>query len=196
MIDMPMNIALDMDSVIADIGPALVKYHNKRFGTSYTIEDHDTYDFTKVWGCSAEEAMERVFDFYRSEDANQIQPVKGAVGAVSYLSQKHKLYVITSRPHFTDKKTLNWVEKYFPGKFERVIHSNQFNKAGEKFRLKSEIALELRAEAMFEDHIDYANDCAEAGIKTYLLEMPWNRGREVNPLVTRMRNWTEVEKYF
>jgi hypothetical protein len=49
---------------------------------------------------------------------------------------------------------------------------------------------------MVEDHLDHCLDLAENGVKTFLLERPWNRDRtETHPLITRVKSWEEIPHY-
>lgn len=46
---------------------------------------------------------------------------------------------------------------------------------------------------MVEDNMDYAFELAQNGIKTFLLEKPWNKGRkEEHKNLIRVKNWNEI----
>jgi hypothetical protein len=50
---------------------------------------------------------------------------------------------------------------------------------------------------MIEDNLDFALELAENGIKSYVLEQPWNRTRtEQHEKVKRVANWQEIIKDF
>jgi len=48
---------------------------------------------------------------------------------------------------------------------------------------------------MIEDNLDYAIEMANAGIKMYLLDKPWNQrfDPEVNKGITKVSSWSELE---
>jgi hypothetical protein len=49
---------------------------------------------------------------------------------------------------------------------------------------------------MVEDHIDHCIDLANHGVRTFLLERPWNRDRNESPeLMTRVKEWQEIPLY-
>jgi len=48
---------------------------------------------------------------------------------------------------------------------------------------------------MIEDNLDFALELAENGIKSYVLEQPWNRARtEQHEKIKRVINWQEIIK--
>lgn len=50
---------------------------------------------------------------------------------------------------------------------------------------------------MIEDNLDFSLELAHNGIASLLLEKPWNKQRtEEHPLITRVRDWKEIEQKF
>lgn len=190
-----MLIALDLDSVLADIVPSMFVFHNKHYGTKNKLSDHMDYALSKTWGCSPEEVVERVYHFYKSPEFHKIKTVSGAEKAVDYLARKYELVIITSRPHITDKSTKLWLDKHFPGKINSIHHTNQFSRAGSPSRKKSQVCRQLGATVIIEDAIEYALDCHNENIKVYLKEMPWNKDRRLPEGITKFSQWREIKKY-
>jgi len=58
----------------------------------------------------------------------------------------------------------------------------------------------LNAKVLIDDNPRYAIECAEVGIKVLLFDYensyPWSKNELVDehPLVTKVKNWTEVEQ--
>jgi len=186
------KIGLDLDSVLAEIMTPLNDYVNKKYNTNFLLKDYTDFGLWKVWKCEKEESMRRVFDFYMSSQFNDILPITGAVEAIKSLKNNFELIVITSRPHITEKGTNKWIKKYFLNNITKVIHTNQYSKKGEKQRLKSEVAKFYKISYLVEDHTTYALDCANKGIKTFLLDMPWNKKEIINKNIKRVFNWKEI----
>lgn len=104
----------------------------------------------------------------------------------------YKLIVVTARIEelFWDY-TKKWIEKYFPWIFDEIVFADHFH---EKHKEKSELCYDYWIEIMVEDNYDYAIELAENGIKTYLLEKPWNTWQEVNhENIIRVKSWDEIK---
>ena len=189
------KIGLDLDSVLAEIMSPLNNYHNRIYKTNHQINHYTTFDLSIVWNCTKEQAMDRVYEFYYSSDFDLIIPVDGAFDAINKLVKNYELIVITSRPHITQKKTDQWIKKYFSNNISKIIHTNQFSKHDQKKKLKSQVARELDISIFVEDNIEYANDCAINSIQTYLIDMPWNQSKDLNSNIIRVNSWNEIVKH-
>ena len=47
---------------------------------------------------------------------------------------------------------------------------------------------------MIEDNADYALDCAKKGIKTFLLDKPWNHDYVKHKNIRKVSDWNELIK--
>lgn len=187
-----MKIGIDMDSVIAEIMQPMVDFHNNRYHTNLTIDDHTDYNLSTVWKCDPSDVLFRIFEYYESSYFDSTLPVEGARKGIDYLSKKHELILITSRPHAIERKTIGWLDKYFPDKFKKVCHTNQVSHAHEKRRKKSEVCREEQITVMIDDAVDYAVDCAEAGIQVYLFPARWNTGFAARERIQPVSGWDEI----
>ncbi len=187
-----MNIGIDMDSVIADIMPELVRFHNAYYGTKNVVEDHDTYALSAVWKCSEQEAIKRVFKFYFSPYYDRIKPLRYSRSGIRYLARKYSLFVVTARPFEIEKKSLKWLDRYFPGMFKDVIHTNILSRKGWNNFKKSDICVHLDISVIIEDSLDFAKDCASANIRSYLLNMPWNQSEVRKKNIVRLKSWKDI----
>jgi hypothetical protein len=69
-------LALDIDEVCAQFVPALIRYHNDKFGTSLSAETFHSYTFSEVWGGTDAEGVEKVYDFFATKYfLEELQPV-------------------------------------------------------------------------------------------------------------------------
>ena len=188
---MKRQIATDLDDVLADMTP-FIDFHNSTFNTSLTISNFTSYYLRHVLKISREEEWKRMRQFFNSPYFQQILPLEGSVEAVRYISKKYEIAVITSRPRFVRKNTEEWLGKYFPA-IQKVYFTADFPREKRK---KSRICLELRAETMIEDRLDYALDCSKSGIKVFLLDYPWNQISNLPPLIRRVKSWQEILREF
>jgi uncharacterized HAD superfamily protein len=190
-----MTIGVDIDSVIAYLEGPLMKFHNDNYGTNLRVDDITNYDLTHWWKCTPNELTERLFEFYRSPQMSKLPPVEGSQKGISQLKKNHDLVAITARPLWLDEETNRWLDTNFPDSFTKVIHTNQVSKSGES-KKKSEVCKEVGATYILEDHILYANDCAENGINVCLLERPWNAKEKLHENITRVSSWDEIVNLF
>lgn len=187
-----MKIGIDMDSVLAEIMQPMVDFHNERYHTHLTLADHTDYDLSKVWKCDPAEVLPRIYEYYESSFFDGVLPVTGADKGIAYLAAKYDLYLITSRPHLVEDKTNRWIGRYFPGKFRKLLHTNQVSHAHEKRKKKSEVCREEGIGVMIDDAIDYAVDCAQAGIQVYLFSANWNRKYPAHKNIRKVGGWDEI----
>lgn len=188
-------IGIDKDDVLIDLNRSLHPFHNKHYGTNVTFEDLHTFDLKEMWGCTPDEALERVYKFYDSKEFQRLVPVEGAVEAITELRERNGLMVVTSRPSFMLERTRLSLDRYFPGLFDGIHLTNGFSRQGLK-RKKSEVCLDLGITTLIDDHIDNLTDCAENGITPILFRRPWNRAFTETQLkslgIIPANNWPQV----
>jgi len=187
-----MKIGIDIDNVLAELSTIMNLWHKDKY--DYYIPNHKRTKFwlTFSWNCSQEEATKRLLEFYESEDFKKTPPVKGAVKAINKLAKKHELHVITSRPIYTEKETLRWLDEHFSLQNFKKIHINGQCIKDKICKTKVEICEELGIKLMIEDALHFAEDCAEKDIKVLLLDWPWNQTNNLHPNITRVKDWKEI----
>lgn len=187
-----MKIGIDMDSVIAEILGPMVEFHNRKYFTTLTSEDHTMYDLSAVWRCSPNEVLTRIYEYYESSFFDSVQPVEGSLQGVEYLYKKYDLYLITSRPHIIENKTASWLNTFFPGKFKKICHTNQISQEHEIKKMKSTVCKEEGIMHMIDDAPDYALDCASVNIQVYLFSAPWNYNYPRHKHIKPVKGWDEI----
>lgn len=186
-----MTVGFDLDDVILDFHGVLNLYHNERFGTSFSKEHFTSWHVHDLWGCSKEEAANRILDFYESPEHWKAIPMVGAVEAVKNLKHFHELHIITAKPEDLRERTLKWLDKYFLDMFSGVHFANHLG--GGPRRSKGEVAKEFGIEIFVEDALKNAEDVASYDIPVLLFDSPWNQG-EVKAPITRVHSWDEIIK--
>ncbi len=185
-----------MDSVIADINPQLVAFHNTRYGTNHTVVDYDGYDLKEPWSTDYEGVLKKVNEFYDSEFLDNTIPVEGSIEGLSYLSTKYEPVLITARPPRIENKTRSWLNKYFPNVFKHAIHTNLITENKSISKSKSQVCKDFDIEIMIDDVLTYAHDCAREDIRVFLLEQPWNaKATKLHANITRLKSWKDVQKH-
>jgi len=184
-----MIIAIDLDDVLAASLIEFMDFHNKNYGTKLKKKDFTAYYLTEIMDISREEENKRVGLFDKSEHSNNIKPIDGSQKAISSLNKKHKLIIVTSRPEGLEKKTRECLLKYIPEIKE--IYFIRKDYTGHK-KTKAEVCKEIKADVIIEDNLGYALECANAGIKVFLMDYPWTKTKEKNKRVIRVRSWGDI----
>lgn len=184
-----MIIAIDLDDTLADSLTSFIEFHNENYKTLIKFNDFTAYTLNEIIGLPREEEMKRLEAFDNSKYYDKIKPIKGAVEAISELSKKHKIIIITSRPEKFERKTRNWVEKNFHGIKEIFFIRKVYH---ETARNKAEICKEIGAKLLIDDNLDNVLDCEKAGIQAILIDYPWNQYNPPGKLIKRVKSWKEM----
>lgn len=186
-----MRIGIDLDEIVADTMPAIVNFHNEKYGTDLKKNHFHSYRFWEVWGGTRDEAIKKIYEFSETDHFVKINPVAGSLNAIKKLKENgHELFVITGRQNEIIKKTEEWIEKHFPEVFSGIHFANSYGFTGQPLK-KSAICSQLNIEIMIEDDIDHAKDLAEAGIRVFLFDQPWNQN-DLEKDVERVFSWEEI----
>jgi len=105
------TIAIDMDGVLANVEPQLVKYYNKFYGASLTLE--------AIQGMSGTEAFPK--DAATRQMLNQpgffrdLEVMPGAVSAVRQLMEDYEVYVVSAATEFPLSlfEKYEWLQEHF-----------------------------------------------------------------------------------
>ncbi len=194
-------IAVDCDDVLTDTLPQVVKDFNETYGTQVELKhmyvDHS--QVAEVFGASTgQEAIQRFHAIYRRPGYYEaLQPIEGAVDAIKELAQYHELHVVTGRQSFLETATQYTLDKYFPGMFKSVEHTNYYkddNDTKAIHRSKAEVCLQIGADILIDDHVVHGEDVLEAGVKEVILfgDYPWNKRDKLVPGMVHCKNWQEA----
>ncbi|RDY07327.1 hypothetical protein CR513_08575, partial [Mucuna pruriens] len=193
-------VAVDVDEVLGNFVSALNNFIADQYSSNYSVSEYHVYEFCKIWNCSRDEADIRVHEFFKTAHFKSgIHPLPGAQTALQKLSKFCSLSVVTSRQNVIKDHTIEWIAKNFPGLFHEIHFGNHFALDGVS-RPKSEICRSLNAKVLIDDNPRYAIECADVGIRVLLFDYensyPWCKNESVDqhPLVTKVKNWEEVEQ--
>jgi predicted amidohydrolase len=203
-------IAVDIDEVLADFIPALALFHNDTWGSSFSAQHFDSYEFHDVWGGTREECNVKMTSFFESVHFREkIYPVPLAKECLQQLKEDTgvELHIVTSRQHAIADATREWIAKHYEGIFEELHFGNHYSSVGKK-RSKPEMCKEIGALAIIDDSQTYAGQCAQEGIPCVLFgDYAWNKhdtgaggaawvekvGPDVAKYVHRVgTNWTQA----
>lgn len=189
-----MKIAIDIDDVLADFLPTLLLFYNKRHGANYEKNHFTSYHLWETWGGTREEAIDKVFEFYDTEEFKHTPVITGAQQVVNKLKQQHELVIVTARPEAIREKTESWITTHFPNTFSSVHIANRFSKSGPQ-TTKAELCEKYGADMLIDDSLDYALECVAPHRKILLFNNPWNQHEELPIGITRVHSWEEIPRH-
>lgn len=188
------TVVFDLDDVLFAFVVPFLEWHNRRYGTDLTLEDLASARYLfEAWGGTTEEAIERVPLFFREVDVLGLEPIPGAVECLDRLEAEYHLVVVTARDREFAGVTEPWIEKYFPGVFDRVILGVGHSERGERSVTKADVCRQIGASVMVDDQVAHLAGAAENGIRTLLFgRYPWNESQPLPPNTLRVADWPEV----
>jgi uncharacterized HAD superfamily protein len=186
------RIGIDIDEVLSETVVGFLSFYNGLHGTNFTYDDIKEYSFSKMLGLSIEEEQTNLKKYFSSDIFMNVAPIQGSVEAIKSLSEKYDLYAISSRPPTLNDITTGWLGRHFGNSFKEVHLTNSHFDSSSK---KSTVCIDKHLDYFIEDAIDYAQDCANACIKVFLLDKPWNRVITESKNIVRVKDWAEIESY-
>lgn len=165
-------VAIDIDSVLADIIPHIIPILNQKNGTNLRASDIKEWDHP-VNGYS-------IGHYIRSCLADpsfvlSMPEVEGARGAMAEIYKKNEIVIATGRPGFCKNNTLKWLDGRFL--YDKIVFSKE--KTVEK----------LGADILIDDCFHYMERFTNSGGRGVLLDRPWNQGILDENKCVRAKNW-------
>lgn len=149
------------------------------------------YDLYQSFKTDKEEMGVRFAEFRVFHLLERIKPVKGAVAGIKKLIKKGFIpHFVTARPQTIEAETRIWLKTHFKN-IEFPIHFTHPASKAPK-RKKSKICREIGAKALIDDNLDNAIDCAQNGIKVFLMDAPWNQTDSLPENIIRVKSWEEI----
>ncbi|KAG0061348.1 hypothetical protein BGZ89_011547 [Linnemannia elongata] len=201
-------IAVDLDEVLARTTLAIADFHNDTYGTTLTMDDFISYDYTKIWGGTREESISKWRLFFDSPYFLKVEPVEGSLETLKLLkARRFSLVIVTARQQFVADLTKKFVDRHFPGIFESIYFANHFLTEQEKLTFvskpKSVICRDVHAQLLIDDSLENALEVSKAGIPVLLFDLhgkyKWNQleeGQQLPDKVTRVKSWKDVQAWF
>lgn len=191
-------IAVDVDDVIAANAIGFIEYSNKKYGTHLTVDDYQEH-WGEIWKTDYEEAERRAIEYHESGHIATYGVIEGAYDVLKELKERFTLVILTTRRNSINQLTEEWINKYYPDIFDKLIFSGFFDSPTKKSlqMTKGELAKSIGANYLIDDQLKHVLSIAETGIKGLLFgEYSWNRIEGLPLGVVRVKNWEEIRRYF
>ncbi len=187
-----LKIGIDFDDILMDFQGSFYSYINSLKNTSYSISDVTDFRIENILGCSRQEALDFIADFYQTGEHVRALPIKGSQQAIKKLSENYSLFIISSRPEYLREKTESWIQENFGNVFEKIYLNNQYHGEGIR-KTKAEVCEEIGVEVYIEDFMPNAIQVADSGRKVFLLDNPWNQ-EPAPENIMRVFSWDEISE--
>ncbi|MFH1801834.1 MAG: hypothetical protein ABH864_00095 [archaeon] len=188
-----MKIGIDLDGVVVDLVTPLLNYYNKKNGTSFVYRQINHHDFWVLLGLSRQDGVQSVDEFMEDTSFDVVKPQEGAIEAIKELGEEHELVVVTSRPELYVEKTLEWIDHYLSGVFDRAVFTHEYPAVAGVVR-KGEICKAEKVDVMVEDFDRNLLGCAKFCKKVLLFDQPWNQKSQLPENGIRIKSWDDVLK--
>lgn len=192
-------IAIDCDDVLIPTAEAIINDYNDRFGTSLELKDMYQPATLQTWGTDDNDvAIERVYDFLRSDAHASIMPEPEAIFAIKELAGRHELHLVTGRASFLEELTRGMLEQYFGGCFKSIEHTNFIVSSTNiaTRRSKGDVCRAIGASLLIDDHVQHGHSVLDAELERVIVfgDYPWNRGEPLVEGMVRCNEWPAVLK--
>ncbi len=188
-------IALDIDDVLIDFNNHLMHFHNARYATSYTRAEITSFVVERLWGCSHEEGVRRILEFYDSKEHTLIAPLAGAYDILHKYLKKFTYIGITARPPSAHAPTHHLLKTHYP-ELVKDVHFLDHVHSSNLFGTKADVCKKIAAVLLVEDSLHNAEIAVAAGIPVLLIDTPWNQTPTLHPLIRRVFDWSEIDTIF
>ncbi len=190
-------IGVDLDEVLSETIDGVLKFHNYKInGISAHREDITDYylwDIDKE-GLNQEDGVKYFRAFLdEAQKSEEIIPVQWAKKWLEKLRQDWwKIIIVTARREEIKDFTIHRLNEHFKWLRDEILFASHFT---DKQINKSELCKQNWINIMIEDNINYAIELANAWIKMYLLDKPWNKqyNQELHKWITKIYNWSELK---
>jgi 5'(3')-deoxyribonucleotidase len=193
-------IAIDIDDVIADSTEVTRLVVNKNLGIDLQAEhyrvpgDFNNY-YEDVW--RAHGLSDRInYNDHSAQmivDQSHVTILPGAQFAISELTKKFDIVLITARDPRWQAATKAWVDNNFNGVFKGLYFAG--NNDIKDVKSKGEQAVELGAAWLIDDNAGNCQTALDSGIEAILFgNYGWHH--DAPDHITRCKDWPAVLEYF
>jgi uncharacterized HAD superfamily protein len=182
-----MRIGLDFDGTIADSASAKIRYAGERWGVDLTPAQTMRPGAVPLLGRERYDAM--VADVFGSELSLEMEPMPGALEALSRLGAEHELYVVTARLDHEVGLAARWLSRH--GIEVRAIRHTSRGPKDDACRTLG-VAVHLDDSPGELVRLAEGGLCAE-GLCAALLETAYNAGDERHEALRLVPDWPAFE---
>lgn len=183
------KIGFDLDGVVVDFNGSFLYTAQKKFNILHdvTIKDVVRYEYSECIDISHEKCWEIVDYVLQNPFECNLGPVKGAVETLTLLSSYIDLLFVTARKDKCIKQTKEAIHSYFPN-----VDKNKIKIIHIRGSKKYEVLKKFGTKYFVEDRTRNCRFLEQNGIKSLLLDSPWNQNNES---FFRVKTWDEISEF-
>ena len=168
-----LRILCDIDGVVDDLVEQITNKYNEAYNDNLTIEQITEYNMNLFTKPECEDVFE---EFCTPELILNMNPIEGAVEAVTKLMEEHEFYFVTSTiPENVGYKNA-WLKEFFPLYTEKMLVVTY-----DKSIVPGDILID-----------DYGENLNNNIGLNLLYNRPWNTGIQEKPNYKRVYNWEDI----
>lgn len=193
--DKRLVIAIDCDDVLVPTAQLHLDAYNAKYNTQVQLKD---FYSDSLWGAESEEiAAQRVDELLLSGATWNAVPDAETMVYVRKLAEAgHELHVVTGRQDLQQAETAFQLDKFYPGIFTSVEHTNMYasGKNAHLKRSKGEVCKAIRASILVDDHAGHVIDALDRGVEKAILygNYPYNRDAKLVDGMIRAGSMAQV----
>ena len=182
------KIITDCDGVLLDWAFAFDVWMREQGYFRLPNTDH-FFNQSQRYGIDEQEALSKVHEFNQTGALGYIPAFKDSVEYVTRLARegwRFDVVTMIGKDKYAHRLRKINLQHLFGDVFDEIYCAGDFRKP------KKEILQSKYSGTNYmwiEDRIDYAKDGQEVGLKTYLMDWPYNREGWTGP---RVKNWKEI----
>lgn len=192
-------IAVDIDDVLAAGTESLRLLVNQRLGVNLTREHYSIAGeywgyYERVWNMHglAEKVSMPELNQEMVRDQSHVPLLPDASFAISELSKRFDIAVVTARDAAWEEATLAWLRRNFGDVFIGVHFAG--NRRDARARTKGQLCREVGAFLLIDDNIDHCRSAVAEGLEAILFgDYGWHQ--DVPDDITRCKNWPQVLEF-
>jgi uncharacterized protein len=186
------KIAIDLDDTLSSLIAEFIKWHNREYNTIWEYADATDYHWEVWMGTTEEYAVRTIHKFFETPEFANLPVLSGAKDWINSLKDNYDLYIVTARQSLVEDITREWINKNFPNTFQDIVLGNHYALDGTRGPSKGELCEKLGCKVLVDDNIYHIDSLLKRGIKTIILDRPWNRSIKLSPGVIRAHTWEEA----
>lgn len=181
-------IAIDIDGVIANSEEQLRNMIERETGIDFSPSDPRRYSFHDAFVGVDNNVIHLLIDKVLTVYSHTIEmydPLNTLISLAELAKCDNKVHFLTSRNPEISEYTYEWLED----NIGCIPFSLSFSANKSRWLSFRKI---LSYDGIIEDRLKTANECAEYGFDVYLINRPWNMGRDTHPSVVRFDNVSDA----
>lgn len=188
-----MKIGIDLDDVVFEFMKEVLGKYKENYKKEILFGNVFTYNFPTLLNLPLEEVLEFFKTILTKDFVEDMTLCEFSKETILELANKNEIYFITSRVF--REGTKESLEKNFSEiDFKLIFSSNPHVKT--EGCSKEVLCNNLNIDFMIEDDPKHVLNCANAGVKTILLDKPWNKKLDdtEHENIFRVNGWEEIIK--